>query len=348
MLQLGDAVRQRLEQRPCRWLVTGAAGFIGSHLVEALLALGQTVVGLDNCSGAAPAKLDSVRHRVGEDASGRLTLVNGDIRDLQCCRQAMDGVNLVLHHAALVSVPASLADPLACHANNVTGFCMVLEAARQAGVRRVVYASSSAVYGDDSVLAKDETMAGQPRTPYALSKVVNEHYAATYARCYNQDVVGLRYFNVYGPRQTATGAYAAVIPLWFAALTRGQEPVIYGDGSATRDFCFVQDVVRANILAALLENVALAGEVFNVGSGRSVSLLELYAALSETVYGLYPGLPRVSPRHLPPRAGDLRHSLADMTKTQKTLGFMPEVSLRQGLAVSAKASWGEEEIIEKA
>lgn len=336
-MQFPLAVREALESRTCRWLVTGAAGFIGSHLVGALLELGQAVVGLDNLSVGSLANLERVRVLVGEAAFRRFSFVRGDVCDLTLCRQAMSGVTLVLHQAALASVPQSLQMPLACHAANVNGFCAISEAARQAGVRRVVYASSSAVYGEGAGQPSAETMTGPAHTPYALSKLVNEHYAATYARCFGQDMVGLRYFNVYGPRQSATGPYAAVIPLWFEALFQGRAPVLYGEGRATRDFCYVGDVVRANLLAALANDGDLAGEVVNVGTGRAVTLLELYAAVCEAVRAVCPGLHPVAPRRLPKRNGDLKHSRADTGKAEKLLGFFPQVSLDQGLALSAKA-----------
>jgi UDP-N-acetylglucosamine/UDP-N-acetylgalactosamine 4-epimerase len=334
-MEFPENIRQRLEGRSERWLVTGAAGFIGSHLAAALLGLGQTVVGLDNLSTGSPANLEAVRAQVGEPAWRGFTFLRGDVRESETCARAVSGVSLVLHQAALASVPASLADPLACHANNVTGFCNLIEAARQAKVRRVVYASSCAVYGDAPTLPKIETMAVAPLSPYALGKVVNEEYASLYARCFGQELVGLRYFNVYGPRQDPSGAYAAVIPRWLTALARGEAPVIYGDGGSTRDFCFVSDVVRANLLAALVDTVAPTGQVVNIGGGGAISLLELFAAIRQAVAAVHPEAASPGPRHLAPRQGDIRHSLADVTRARELLGFRPTVSLAQGLARTA-------------
>lgn len=336
-ITLPPDLRRRLDAGAARWLVTGAAGFIGSHLAAALLSLGQTVVGLDNLSTGHEANLEAVRDEVGPAGWRRFTFIRGDVRDVDTCRKAAAGASVVLHQAALASVPASLDDPLGCHANNVTGCCNVFEAARQAGVARVVYASSCAVYGDDPALPKTEETPVAPLSPYALGKVVNEAYADLYARCFGLVAVGLRYFNVYGPRQDPEGAYAAVIPRWLAALGRGEAPVIFGDGGATRDFCYVGDVVRANLLAALAEGPDLAGTVVNIGSGQALSLLDLCTAIRRAVAAIHPGLAAAPPRHLPPRQGDIRHSLADVTLARTRLGFTPTVSLEKGLALTAPA-----------
>lgn len=337
VVELPSDMGRRLGAVSARWLVTGVAGFIGSHLAAALLSLGQTVVGLDNLSAGHTANLEAVRGEVGPEAWARFTFLRGDVRDVDTCRRAVAGVSVVLHQAALASVPASLDDPLRCHANNVTGCCNVFEAARQAGVARVVYASSCAVYGDDPTLPKAERLAVAPLSPYALGKVVNEAYADLYARCFGLVVVGLRYFNVYGPRQDPQGAYAAVIPRWMAALARGEAPVIFGDGGTTRDFCHVGDVVRANLLAALAEGPDLAGKVVNIGSGQGLSLLDLFAAIHRAVAAIRPGTAAVAPRHLPARQGDIRHSLADVSLARTLLGFVPTISLEHGLALTAPA-----------
>jgi UDP-N-acetylglucosamine/UDP-N-acetylgalactosamine 4-epimerase len=334
-MQLPKHIERELLDHPARWLVTGAAGFIGSHLTQALVARDQEVVGLDNLSTGTLANLDDVRACVGEKAWRKFHLIQGDICDPATCRQAMVGVTRVLHQAALCSVPLSIEKPLACNASNVTGCLTVLEAAREAGIQSFVYASSSAVYGDDLALPITETMRGTPLSPYALSKTIDEQYADLYARCYGLQTVGLRYFNVYGPRQDPNGAYAAVIPRWFAALSHGVAPEIFGDGLATRDFCFVKDVARANILAAMQNGLSRVGHVANVGGGQAVSLLALLEILRETAVTARPELPGMPPRHMPPRAGDIRHSLADVTMANNLFGFSPTVSLREGLALSA-------------
>jgi len=320
-----------------RWLVTGAAGFIGSHLVCGLLERGQEVVAFDDFSTGTQANLDAVRRLVGPAAWSRLRLIEGDVREPADCRRAVAGAAYVLHQAALGSVPLSLDAPLTCNAVNVDGCVNMLEAARQEGVSTFVYASSSAVYGDDPRLPKSEAMTGTPLSPYALSKIINEQYAGVYARCYGLRVVGLRYFNVYGPRQDPNGAYAAVIPRWFGALARGEIPRINGDGLTSRDFCHVSDVVRANILAATSDNPALSGQTVNIAGAVAVTLLELFEIIRDLAAASHPQAARVVPVHDAPRLGDIRHSLADIGKAIEMLGFQPQVSLRQGLA--ATAAW---------
>lgn len=337
MLTLPNSVRFRLEERPVRWCVTGGAGFIGSHLVAGLLECGQEVVALDNLSTGKMANLEAVRGLVGEAAFARFRLIQGDIINPDDCLKAVSGATYVLHHAALGSVPLSLSNPLGCNAANVTGCLNIFEAARQTGVSSVVYASSSAIYGDDPVLPKTESMAGVALSPYALSKTINELYADVYARCYGLRTVGLRYFNVYGPRQDPAGAYAAVIPCWFDALARGEAPRINGDGLTTRDFCYVSDVVRANILAATSDNPALLGQVVNIGGGTAVTLLELCDAIRDVTARTHPRAAHIVPVHDAPRPGDIRHSLADISKASDLLGFSPTVTLPQGLA--AAANW---------
>lgn len=333
-MQRPEVLQNILGPRRERWLVTGAAGFIGSHLTGALLRLGQTVRGLDNLSTGKMANLEAVRLQAAQDGHGRFDFVMGDIRDPGLCREAMSGITVVLHQAALPSVPASLKAPLECHAVNVTGFCNILEAARLAGVQRVVHASSSAVYGDAAPLPKVETMPVAPRSPYGLAKSVNEQYASLYRDCFGLETVSLRYFNIYGPRQNPAGDYAAVIPLWFAALVRGQSPVIYGDGGSSRDFCHVDDVVAANVLAAL---AAHASGVYNIGSGKATTLLELFAAVRQAAASVSPAMGTVTPRHQPSRVGDIRHSLADITRARQELGFVPTIALQQGVLAMAAA-----------
>jgi len=314
-----------------RWLVTGSAGFIGSHLVEALLRLDQEVVGLDNFATGHRSNLDDVREAVGPQAWRRHTFVEADIVDPAACRSACEGVDVVLHQAALGSVPRSIADPLLTHAANATGFLNMLVAARDAGVGRFVYAASSSTYGDHPGLPKVEDVIGRPLSPYAVTKVVDELYADVFARCYATSSVGLRYFNVFGARQDPEGAYAAVIPRWVASMLRGEPVTINGDGSTTRDFCYIANVVQANLLAATVDRVEASNQVYNVAVGRRMSLLELFGILRELVMERRPGLRVPDPVHAPFRAGDVMHSQADISKAVRLLGYAPTHDARAGL-----------------
>lgn len=339
-MHLTEQGRAPLED-PFRWCVTGGAGFIGSHLVATLLGAGHEVTALDNFFTGSHANLKAVRAQVGQAAWSRFRLVRGDVRDLAACRKAVAGARHVLHQAALGSVPLSLEEPLTCHDVNVTGLANMLEAARGEGVAALVYASSSAVYGDDPSLPKTEAQIGAPLSPYALSKRANEEYAEMYARVYGLRVVGLRYFNVYGPRQDPAGPYAAVIPRWFAALARGEAPRVHGDGLTTRDFCHVSDVVRANLLAATSHEPELPGTVCNVAGGAAVTLLELFRRIRDIVARRHPTAASIEPLHDAPRAGDIRHSLADISRAARLLGFVPSLSLEKGLAVTASCYLGD-------
>ena len=314
------------------WLVTGAAGFIGSHLVEELLGSGQSVVGFDNFSTGSRENLEDVARVMGPERGSRFRLVIGDIRDRNACFEACRGVDAVVHLAAMASVPASLANPEACHAVNVNGFLKVISCARAAGVKRVVYASSSAVYGDEEGLPKVESRIGKPLSPYALSKRMDEELAEMAWRLYGLPCVGMRFFNVYGTRQDPKGPYAAVIPIWVSALERLERPVIYGDGTTTRDFVSVKDVVRAIRLATETENAACFGEAFNIAAGHSTSLLELFELLRAEVAKTRPETAGVEPRYADFRPGDIRHSTADVTRARTLLAFEPEISLAEGLA----------------
>lgn len=314
------------------WLVTGAAGFIGSHLVEELLRDGQSVVGFDNFSTGSRENLEDVARVVGPERGSRFRLVIGDIRDRNACFEACRGVDAVVHLAAMASVPASLANPEACHAVNVNGFLKVISCARAAGVKRVVYASSSAVYGDEEGLPKVESRIGKPLSPYALSKRMDEELAEMAWRLYGLPCVGMRFFNVYGTRQDPKGPYAAVIPIWVSALERLERPVIYGDGTTTRDFVSVKDVVRAIRLATETDNAACFGEAFNIAAGHSTSLLELFELLRAEVAKTRPETAGVEPRYADFRPGDIRHSTADISRARNLLGFEPRISLEEGLA----------------
>lgn len=318
-----------LRDRPRRWLVTGCAGFIGSNLLEALLAAGQDVVGLDNFATGHRHNLDEVEANVGPAAWARFRFVEGDIRDMEACRAATDGVDHVLHQAALGSVPRSLEDPITTNEVNIGGFLKMLVAARDAGVRSFVYAASSSTYGDHPGLPKVEDRIGKPLSPYAVTKYVDELYADVFTRAYGTPSVGLRYFNVFGRRQDPEGAYAAVIPRWIAAMIRDEEVVINGDGETSRDFCYIENVVQANVLAALAGPDGL-NQVYNVAYGGRTTLNQLFDYLAESLreQGIEYGQ---RPRHGEFRAGDVRHSQADVGKAASLLGYAPQYDIRAGL-----------------
>jgi UDP-N-acetylglucosamine 4-epimerase len=321
-----------LTSSPRRWLVTGSAGFIGSHLVQTLLEWGQHVIGLDNFATGFRSNLDEVRSAVGPSAWRRHTFVEGDITDLATCHEACAGVDVVLHQAALGSVPRSIADPLTTHAVNASGFLNVIVAARDANVGRFVYAASSSTYGDHPALPKVEEVVGAPLSPYAVTKFVNELYAHVFGRCYGLSAVGLRYFNVFGPRQDPDGAYAAVIPRFVSAMLGERQITIYGDGETSRDFCYIDNVVQANILAATVANPAAVGQVYNVAVGQRTSLNELYRLLRDLIAARHPNLPIGAPHHAEFRQGDVRHSEADIGKAERLLGYRPCWNVRNGLA----------------
>ena len=313
------------------WLVTGAAGFIGSHLAERLLALGQRVTGLDNFATGKPQNLRHVRASVGEARWANFRFIEGDIRDAATCARACAGAGVVLHQAALGSVPRSIEDPASSNAANVAGFVNMLVAARDAGVGRFVYASSSAVYGDHPALPKVEAITGRAVSPYALTKQVNELYADVFDLCYGFKSIGLRYFNVFGPRQDPNGAYASVIPAWIGALIRGQVPYINGDGSAARDFCYIENVVQANLLAATVAEPLALGQAYNIALGDQTSLVELYAMIRDGVARRFPEVKNVRAAHRAPRKGDVQFSRADISKAERLLGYRPAVRIMPGL-----------------
>jgi UDP-N-acetylglucosamine 4-epimerase len=327
-----EVVKSAIAGKPRLWLVTGVAGFIGSNLLEALLSLGERVVGLDNFSTGHPENLEQVREAVGERAWKRFRFIRGDIRSLATCRRACKGVDVVLHQAALGSVPRSINDPIATHENNVTGFLNMLVAARDAGVKRFVYAASSAAYGDHAALPRVEAHVGRPLSPYGATKFMNELYADAFARCYGLSSIGLRYFNVFGPRQDPDGAYAAVIPRWIAAMLRNEKVFIYGDGETSRDFCFIDNVVQANLRAGTIEDAAAVNEVYNVAVGEQTSLNELFAILHQLLGERIPGHVPAPAIHMDFRPGDVRFSRADISKAQRLLGYEPTMHVREGLA----------------
>jgi UDP-N-acetylglucosamine 4-epimerase len=316
---------------PRTWLVTGCAGFIGSNLAEALLKLGQRVVGLDNFATGHRHNLDMIREAVGARAWGSFRFIEGDIRDVDTCHKACAGADIVLHQAALGSVPRSIEDPITSHSTNVTGFLNMLVAARDAKVKRFVYAASSAAYGDWPGLPKVEDTIGRPLSPYGAGKYMNELYADVFGRCYGLETVGLRYFNVFGPRQDPEGAYAAVIPKWVASMLRNETVFINGDGETSRDFCYIENVIQANLLSGTVGNPEASGQVYNVAVGESTTLNELHQALVKLITERVPGLRIAQPTYRDFRAGDVRYSLADISKAQTLLGYAPLYRAQEGL-----------------
>jgi len=326
-----NRVEEELRGRPRKWLVTGAAGFIGSHLVERLLRLGQKVVGLDNFATGKRENLFHVKNAVGDARWRGFRFIEGDIRRLETCREACGEAEYVLHEAALGSVPRSIDDPIASTDNNVGGFLNMLVAARDAGVSRFVYASSSAVFGDHPAMPKVEAQIGAAVSPYGLSKHINELYAAVFARLYGFDSIGLRYFNVFGPRQDPDGAYPSVIPAFIGALLRGQTAYINGDGSFSRDFCHVDNVVQANLLSATVEDPAALNQAYNVALGGETTLNELFELIRGLLAQHLPQLRNARPVHREVRKGDIAFTRADIAKAQRLLGFKPQVSVKHGL-----------------
>jgi UDP-N-acetylglucosamine/UDP-N-acetylgalactosamine 4-epimerase len=326
-----DDVRDELRARPRRWLVTGVAGFIGSSLLEALLELDQHVSGLDNFATGKRRNLDEVRDRVGPARFARFRLVEGSVVSSEVCARATTEVDAILHQAALGSVPRSIEEPLETNAANLTGQLALLEAARHAGVRRFVYASSSSVYGDSPTLPKREEDVGRPLSPYAVTKLGDELYSNVYGSLHGMATVGLRYFNVFGPRQDPEGAYAAVIPKWVAAMIRGDAVQIHGTGETSRDFCHVQNVVQANLLAASVESPEALNQAYNVAAGRRTTLAELFELLRDRLQPRHPRLATLQPERGPFRSGDVLHSLADIGKARRLLGYEPTHSIERGL-----------------
>ena len=331
-----DDTARSLQAAPATWLVTGVAGFIGSNLLEKLLMLGQRVTGLDNFATGHRSNLESVRASVGGQAWERFRFVEGDITDMEACREACRGARYVSHQAALGSVPRSIENPTASDKINVGGFVTMLTAAKEAGVRRFVYASSSSVYGDHPGLPKVEERIGNQLSPYAVTKRANELYAQVFGTCYGMEMIGLRYFNIFGARQDPEGAYAAVIPKWFAALLAGQTVYVNGDGETSRDFCYVENAVRVNILAATSERAGAAGRSYNVACGERTTLNELYALLRELAAARRPEAAQAKPVYREERKGDVRHSLADISLAGELLGYEPLVKIREGLDLASR------------
>ena len=355
-------LQQNLSQHPCTWVVTGVAGFIGSNLLETLLKLNQRVVGLDNFATGHQRNLDEVQTLVSPAQWANFNFIKGDIRTIEDCQRAMvwntnvpallplplplregrgEGspnggipVDYVLHQAALGSVPRSVEDPITTNSANITGFLNMLVAARDAKVKRFVYAASSSTYGDHPGLPKVEDIIGKPLSPYAVTKYVNELYADVFGKTYGLQSMGLRYFNVFGPRQDPNGAYAAVIPKWIASMIKGEPIYINGDGETSRDFCFIANVVQANLLAATTQNPEAVNQVYNVAVGDRTTLNELYEQLHLNLLPSYLHLQGVQPVYRDFRAGDVRHSLADISKVAMLLGYQSTHRIGEGLKVS--------------
>lgn len=317
---------------PRIWLVTGVAGFIGSNLLETLLKLNQRVIGLDNFATGHRHNLEQVRALVTSQQWEHFSFIEGDIRNLEDCRKACKGVEYVLHQAALGSVPRSLEDPITTNGTNIGGFLNMLVAARDAKVSRFVYAASSSTYGDHPDLPKQEDRIGKPLSPYAVTKLVNEQYADVFARAYGFRTIGLRYFNIFGPRQDPNGAYAAVIPKWAAAMIRNDPVWINGDGETSRDFCYIANAVQANLLAATAAAEDARNQVYNVAVGDRTTLNDLFEAIRSLLEPRFPHLAGYQPNYRDFRAGDVRHSLADISKACALLGYEPSHRVRQGLA----------------
>jgi UDP-N-acetylglucosamine/UDP-N-acetylgalactosamine 4-epimerase len=326
-----DDVRESLRRAPRAWLVTGCAGFIGSHLVETLLELRQKVVGLDNFATGYRHNLEEVKDLVGE-AWGNFKFIEGDIARLEDCKAACEGVEYVLHHAALGSVPRSIEDPIAANEANVTGFVNMLAAARDARISRFVYAASSSTYGDHPGLPKVESTIGNPLSPYAVTKYVDELYADVFHRCYGMDSIGFRYFNIFGARQDPEGAYAAVIPKWVSAMIRNEPVFVNGDGETSRDFCYIENAVQANLLAATSENAQALNQVYNIALNERTSLNALFEMQKSLLLPRFRHLASSRPHYRDFREGDVRHSQADISKARTLLGYEPTHRIREGLA----------------
>lgn len=322
-------VLNQLKAQPKHWLITGVAGFIGSNLLETLLKLNQKVTGLDNFATGHAYNLEEVKRLVSAEQWQNFTFIEGDIRNLSDCEKAVAGVDYVLHQAALGSVPRSIADPLTTNAANITGFLNMLVAARDAQVSSFTYAASSSTYGDHPALPKVEENIGNPLSPYAVTKYVNELYAQVFARTYGFKSIGLRYFNVFGKRQDPNGAYAAVIPKWTAAMITEQQVFINGDGETSRDFCFIENTVQANILAAVADESA-KDQVYNVAVGDRTTLNQLFSAIKSALSNNGIQVTQ-NAQYRDFREGDVRHSQADVSKANKLLGYQPQFRITEGI-----------------
>ena len=318
-------IQTQLREHQYTWLVTGAAGFIGSHLCQTLLKANQIVIGLDNLSSGHEKNIQAITSSLTSRQLDNWEFLNGDIRDESTCIEACDGVDYILHHAAVASVPLSFQDPVYTNSVNVGGFLHILSAAKTKNVKRVIYASSSAVYGDSTDQYKVEEQTGELLSPYATDKLTNELYAKTFGRCYGLETIGLRYFNIFGPRQDPNGPYAAVIPVWINYALRNEPCIIYGDGKQTRDFCYIDNVVSANLTAALCKNQSALFQAYNVASDNSISLIELQNAMEQELGHA------LEIQHKATRVGDIKHSAASIEKIKELLNFIPQTSFYEGL-----------------
>lgn len=332
-----NEVKAELRENPKTWLITGVAGFIGSNLLEALLKLGQIVVGLDNFSTGKEENLYDVKKELNSDNWGRFHFMEADIRHFPNCLSACAGVDYILHQAALGSVPRSINDPITTNQSNIDGFLNMLVAARDTGIKRFVYAASSSAYGDHPELPKKEDHVGHPLSPYAVTKIVNELYADVFARSYSTESIGLRYFNVFGKRQDPDGAYAAVIPKWIGLFLQSEQPVINGDGDNSRDFCYIDNAIQANLLAATCKNSDALNKVYNVAFGERTTLNHLFQLIKDNLIFYRPEISKIKAKYGPFRKGDVRHSLADINRARNLLGYDPEYDLARGLKESI--SW---------
>ncbi len=326
-----QGIQKHLKEHQYCWLITGVAGFIGSNLLEALLKLNQKVIGLDNFSTGYMHNLNQVKEQVGAQAWLNFNFIEGDICQLEDCRKVCCKVDYVLHHAALGSVPRSIESPILTNENNISGFVNMLVASRDASVKRFIYAASSSTYGDHPDLPKVESMIGRPLSPYAVTKYVNELYAEVFFSCYGTESIGLRYFNVFGPRQDPNGAYAAVIPQWIAALIKGELLRINGDGETSRDFCYIENVIQVNILAALSNDPDAINQAYNVALNERTSLNQLYEMIRSLLVKEFPYLKKHKPEYVAFREGDVLHSQADISKASRLLGYMPTHRIDKGL-----------------
>ncbi len=330
MNQFENIIAQ-LKKEPKTWLVTGCAGFIGSNLIEFLLSYNQKVVGLDNLSTGYQHNIDQVLKSVGEKYAQNFNFIQGDIADVATCQTACQHIDIILHQAALGSVPRSIEDPIASNRSNVTGFLNMLTAAKEAGIKRFVYASSSSVYGDSEALPKVEAQTGNLLSPYAAMKMTNELYAGVFKRTYDMETIGLRYFNVFGRRQDPNGAYAAVIPKWVNALLNQQPVYINGDGETSRDFTYIDNVIQMNVLAGCTNNQQAFGEAFNVAVGGRNTLNELYALINKELKSHHSDYQIQQAVYRDFRAGDIRHSNADINKAKTLIGYSPTHDIYQGM-----------------
>jgi len=331
-----EIIQERLINQPQKWLITGVAGFIGSNLLEKILKMNQQVIGLDNFLTGHMSNLEEVKTSISPEQWKNFVFIKGDIRDLKTCQQACNDADYVLHQAALGSVPRSIENPIATNENNLVGFLNMIVASRDAEVKRFVFATSSSVYGDHPDLPKVEDKVGRPLSPYAVTKKMNELYADVFSEVYGFKTIGLRYFNVFGPRQDPNGPYAAVIPKWFSALRNGEDVFINGDGTTSRDFCFVDNAVQANILAACTENEMALNQVYNVAFGGRTTLNELFEFIREKVAAANPSVVAVKPIYRDFRPGDILHSLANIDKAKMLLGYDPQYSVQAGLEKAGK------------